>query len=183
MILESYLDEHLKVFNNSREELKRIEDVGALIINSLKDGGKLLIAGNGGSAADAQHFAAELTGRFEKERDGLRAIALTTDTSALTAIANDYGYENIFSRQLTSIGSKGDVFIGISTSGKSKSILEGLRVARNKEITSILMTGLAGKPKSADYVIYARSLKTSFIQEFHIFALHCLCRLIDREFQ
>ena len=182
MNLEIFLDEHMKVFNDSREELKKIELVGSLICECIRKGGKILIAGNGGSAADAQHFAAELTGRFETERHGLSAIALTTDTSAITAIANDYGYENIFTRQLTAVGNKGDIFIGLSTSGKSPSIINTLNAARDNEITTILMTGLLGKPGFADYLIKAPSTKTAFIQEFHIFALHCLCRLVDDEF-
>jgi len=181
MNLESYLDEHLRVFANSREELIKIEFVGDLITKCINSGGKVLIAGNGGSAADAQHFAAELTGRFEKERHGLSAIALTTDTSALTAIANDYGYENVFSRQLTALGHKGDIFIGISTSGRSKSILKAFSSARDKGITSIQMTGLTGNSESADHQITAPSSKAAFIQEFHIFALHCICRILDKE--
>ena len=181
MNLESYLNEHLRVFTNSKEELKKIELVGNLISKCINNGGKVLIAGNGGSAADAQHFAAELTGRFEKERHGLNAIALTTDTSALTAIANDYGYENVFSRQLAALGHKGDIFIGISTSGKSKSILNAFNSALDKEITSIHMTGQACNFESADHLINAPSLKTAFIQEFHIFALHCICRILDKE--
>lgn len=182
MNLESYLDEHLRVFANSREELIRIEFVGDLITKCINSGGKVLIAGNGGSAADAQHFAAELTGRFEKERHGLSAIALTTDTSALTAIANDYGYENVFSRQLIALGHKGDIFIGISTSGRSKSILNAFSSARDKGITSIQMTGLVGNSGSADHQITAPSSQVAFIQEFHIFALHCICRILDKEF-
>ena len=176
------LDEHMKVFNDSREELKKIELVGSIICRCIRNGGKVLIAGNGGSAADAQHFAAELTGRFETDRSGLSAIALTTDTSAITAIANDYGYENIFTRQLTALGNKDDIFIGISTSGKSPSIINTLNAARDNEMTTILMTGLLGKSEIADYLITAPSKKTAFIQEFHIFALHCLCRLVDEEF-
>ena len=180
MNLESYLDEHLRVFANSKEELIKIEFVGNLIHKCINSGGKVLIAGNGGSAADAQHFAAELTGRFEKERPGLNAIALTTDTSALTAIANDYGYENVFSRQLIALGNKGDIFIGISTSGNSKSILNAFGSARDKEITSVQMTGLNGNLENADHQIIAPSSKTAFIQEVHIFALHCICRIIDK---
>ena len=118
--------------------------------------------------------------RFETDRSGL--VCALTDTSTITAIANDYGYENIFTRQLTALGNKDDIFMGISTSGKSPSIINTLNAARDNEMTTILMTGLLGKSEIADYLITAPSKKTAFIQEFHIFALHCLCRLVDEEF-
>lgn len=182
MNLENYLAEHIELFNKSKNVLQDIENIACRICECLINNRKVLIAGNGGSAADAQHFAAEFTGRFEMERSGLNAIALTTDTSALTAIANDYGYHKVFSRQLAAIGNKGDVFIGISTSGKSESIINALNVAREKGITSIMMTGKTGEPNGADFVIRAQSEKTSLIQEFHSFALHCICKIVDEKF-
>ena len=182
MSLERYLEEHIEVFNASRIDLPKIEKIGNLISDRIKNGNKILIAGNGGSAADAQHFSAELTGRFEIEREGLSAIALTTDTSAITAIANDYGYEKIFSRQLEALGKQEDIFFAISTSGSSSSILNALMTAKLKGLTSILLSGKKCDENISDYTINAPSEVTAYIQEFHIFVLHCLCRVIDKDY-
>ncbi|MCY4043659.1 MAG: D-sedoheptulose 7-phosphate isomerase [Cellvibrionales bacterium] len=150
--------------------------------DALDSGHKILIAGNGGSAADAQHMAAELVGRFEKERASLPGIALTTDTSALTAIANDYGYEHVFSRQLQGLGQAGDIFIGISTSGNSANIIKAVEMAKSKAIKSIALTGIGGQLEAlADVTLSIPSPRTAIVQESHIMIAHLLCHLIDSE--
>ncbi|MDZ4078760.1 MULTISPECIES: D-sedoheptulose 7-phosphate isomerase [Hydrocarboniphaga] len=155
-------------------------DVVDLCIESLQAGGKILIAGNGGSAADAQHIAAELVARFEFDRPGLAAIALTTDTSALTAIGNDYGYERLFSRQVESLGRAGDVFIGLSTSGNSKNVLKAMEMARSKQIHCVAMCGEGGRiHELADHVLASPSSHTPRIQEGHGLIGHILCALIE----
>lgn len=148
----------------------------------LGNGGKVLIAGNGGSAADAQHIAAELVGRLVKDRGALAAIALTTDTSALTAIGNDYGFDKIFSRQIEALGHKGDVFIAISTSGKSKNILAALRAAKKQGLVTIGFTKAAKTPmhKLCDLVLAAPSGETALIQQLHITAAHAICHLVEQ---
>jgi D-sedoheptulose 7-phosphate isomerase len=150
---------------------------------SLKDGGKLLLAGNGGSAADAQHIAAEIISRFRFDRAPLAAIALTTDTSALTAIGNDYGFEQIFARQLRGLGRRGDVFIGISTSCGSPNVLEALRVARDMGIVTVGFTGSndAGMRALCDILLAAPSDETALIQQVHITAAHAICGMIESE--
>jgi D-sedoheptulose 7-phosphate isomerase len=147
---------------------------------ALASGHKILIAGNGGSAADAQHIAAELVGRFEKERQSMAAIAITTDTSALTAIANDYGYERVFSRQVDGLGNAGDVFIGISTSGNSANIIAAVNAARQKNMHTIALCGAGGKLQDLCHVsINVPSTRTATIQESHIMIGHILCSLIE----
>ena len=151
------------------------------IRQTFQGGNRLFVCGNGGSAADAQHFASELTGRFEKHRPGFPAFALTNDTSAMTAIANDYGYESIFARQLGSLGSKGDVLLVISTSGNSPNLIEAVRQAREQGITTI---GLLGRDGGAlalqvDISVVVPGVRTSRIQESHIFILHYLCEIFE----
>jgi D-sedoheptulose 7-phosphate isomerase len=151
-----------------------------MIINCIRNGNKVLIAGNGGSAADAQHIAAELVGRFKLERDGYPAIALTTNTSILTAIANDYGYENVFSRQIEALGKQGDIFIGISTSGNSKNIILACEEARKKDMKIIGMFGLNGKlTEYCDCGISIPSDKTPLIQEAHEMIYHIICEEVE----
>lgn len=139
--------------------------------------GVVYVCGNGGSAADAQHFAAELTGRFERDRRGYASVSLTTDTSALTAIGNDYGFDRIFSRQLESLGRKGDVLLAISTSGNSGNIIAAVELARQKGIGTIGLLGRDGGAlaKLVDVPLVVPGQRTSRIQEAHIFILHCLC--------
>lgn len=162
--------------------LNSIQAAADLCKHSLAQGGKILIAGNGGSAADAQHIAAELVGRFEKERHSMAGIALTTDTSALTAIANDYGYEQVFSRQLQGLGSKGDIFIGISTSGNSANIVKAVEVATEKGVKTICLTGSGGKLAAlSDLTIQVPSTRTAIIQESHIMIGHMICALIEAD--
>lgn len=153
---------------------------------SLKAGGKILACGNGGSAADAQHFAAELVNRFERERRPLAGLALTTDSSGLTSIANDYGYEQVFAKQLRALGRRGDVLLAISTSGNSASVLEAMRAARELGVVVVALTGngggkMAGLLGSSDVHVCVPHQRTMRIQEVHLLALHCLCDGIDAE--
>jgi D-sedoheptulose 7-phosphate isomerase len=153
------------------------------MVAALRGGGKILVCGNGGSAADAQHFAAELVGRFELERRALSSIALTTDTSILTAIANDYAYTRVFARQIEAIGRAGDVLLGISTSGESASVLEALATAKAGGLTTVALTGRDGGPAgaAADIHINVPSPSTARVQEVHRTLLHAMCELIERE--
>jgi D-sedoheptulose 7-phosphate isomerase len=153
------------------------------IAASLKNGGKVLFAGNGGSAADAQHIAAEFVGRFINDRAPLAAIALTTDTSALTAIGNDYGFDQVFARQVGALGQPGDVIVGISTSGKSPNILAALKVARERKLVTVGFTRGGQTPMNAvcDVVIGAPSDETALIQQLHITVGHAICHLVERE--
>ena len=155
-----------------------------LMAGSLKAGGKILACGNGGSAADAQHFAAELVNRFERERAPLAGLALTTDSSTLTSIANDYSYEQVFEKQLRALGRKGDVLLAISTSGNSASVVAALRAARELGLRSVALTGNGGGRMAAelaanDVHICVPHKRTMRIQEVHLLALHCLCDGID----
>ena len=146
-----------------------------------RSGGKTLLAGNGGSAADAQHIAGEFVSRFYFDRPGIPSIALTTDTSILTAIGNDYGYEQLFARQLAAQGNKGDVFFAISTSGNSKNLIEALKVAREKEIISVGLTGASGGQMAdlCDYCFKVPSSETPRIQECHILVGHIVCSIVE----
>lgn len=162
---------------SDRETISRIEQVASLIIETFRNGGKVLLAGNGGSAGDAQHIAAELVSRFTRDRPPLPAMALTTDTSILTAIGNDYGYESVFSRQLEANGRRGDLFIAISTSGKSPNILRALSAADRLDLVSVGLTG-ASAGQMADLCrccIMIPSTYTPRIQEGHITVGHILC--------
>jgi len=158
-----------------------IDKAAGAMIACLQAGGKVMFCGNGGSAADSQHLAAELMGRYLRDRDPLPALALTVDTSALTAIGNDYGYKNIFSRQLRGIGNKGDVLIGLSTSGNSENVVNAMNVAREMGICTIALTGQGGGKLSqiADICIRAPSTQTNMIQEMHIAVGHMLCGLAE----
>jgi D-sedoheptulose 7-phosphate isomerase len=166
-----------------KEQAGNIEKAARVIIESLSNGGKILIFGNGGSAADSQHIAAELIGRFKMERKALPAIALTTDTSALTAIANDYGYEHVFSRQIEALASKGDVALGISTSGNSKNILEAFKKARSMGVQTIALSGGDGglMRSEAGVSIIVATKDTPRIQESHIMIGHILCAIIEEK--
>lgn len=159
-----------------------LSDFAGVIAEALSNGGKLMIAGNGGSAADAQHIAAELVSRLFSERAPLPAMALTTDTSILTAVGNDYGYDHVFERQVLGLGRKGDVFLGISTSGKSPSVLLALEAARSKGIVTLGFGGAGTSPMSerCDRILRAPSNKTSIIQQLHIVAAHLICGLVER---
>ncbi|MCF6338131.1 MAG: SIS domain-containing protein [Gammaproteobacteria bacterium] len=162
--------------------LARIADVAQRCVDALRGDNKLLLAGNGGSASDAQHIAAELVGRFELERDGMPAMALTTNASQLTALSNDYGYEAVFSRQLQAFAKKGDVFFGLSTSGNSANVVAAAEVAKAREVFVVGMTGQSGGKLEAlsDICIKVPSDNTARIQEAHITVGHIVCALIER---
>ena len=161
--------------------LLQVVQVAETIAKSLANGGNLLIFGNGGSAADAQHMAGEMVNRFIMERPGLPAIALTTDTSVLTAIANDYSFDEIFAKQVKALGRKGDVALGISTSGSSPNVVKALGVARGKGMTNLGLTGREGGDMGplCDVLICAPSDEIPRIQEVHALAVHILCELVD----
>jgi D-sedoheptulose 7-phosphate isomerase len=161
-----------------------IAQAGLMLAQALKSGAKALACGNGGSAADAQHFAAELVNRFEAERPPLAAVALTTDSSNLTSIANDYAWEQVFAKQLRALGRRGDVLLAISTSGNSKNVLEALHAAHELGVRVIALTGngggkMAAMLKADDVHICVPHKQTARIQEVHLLALHCLCDAID----
>jgi len=163
-----------------------IQQAGDKIVQCMLNNGKILSCGNGGSAADAQHFSAELVNRFEKERPGLPAFALTTDSSTLTAIANDYDYNQIFSKQITALGQPGDVLLAISTSGNSANVLEAINASHEREMIIVALTGKDGGSiarllKEQDIEIRIPSNRTARIQEVHLLVIHCLCDFIDTQ--
>ena len=179
------LDEQMKNLKKLREGdySKKIVKVGKMIVESMKKGGKILIAGNGGSAADSQHFAAEIVGRFVKERSGYPAIALTTDTSILTAIGNDYGYDDIFARQIEALGNENDIFVGISTSGNSENVIRGVDIAKKKGLKVVGLLGKDGgrmKDICDESFIFGYS-ETARVQEHHLMTYHLLCEYIENE--
>ena len=165
---------------------KPIAEAAHAVLGSITAGGKVLVCGNGGSAADAQHFAAEFVGRFERERPGLAAIALTTDTSILTAIGNDYDFNSIYSKQVQALGHPGDVLIAISTSGNSGNILAAVDAAHDKDLTVIALTGRGGgklgaRLRETDVHVCVPHERTARIQEVHLLALHCICDAVDTQ--
>ncbi len=169
----------------SAEALTRpIADAVHAVVGCITAGGKILACGNGGSASDAQHFAAELVGRFERERPGLAAIALTTDTSVLTAIGNDYDFSQVFAKQVQALGQPGDVLLALTTSGNSANVLAAVDAARAKDMTVVALTGRGGgkmreKLLETDVHICVPHERTARIQEVHILAIHCLCDAVD----
>ena len=165
---------------------KPIADAVDALMGCITAGGKLMVCGNGGSASDAQHFAAEFVGRFERERPGLAALALTTDTAILTAIGNDYDFNAIFSKQVQALGTPGDVLIAISTSGNSANVLAAVEAAHAKDMTVVALTGRSGGKLGAllmdtDVHICVPHDRTARIQEVHGLALHCLCDAVDQQ--
>jgi phosphoheptose isomerase len=160
-----------------------VSDAATVIASALRGGGKLLVFGNGGSAADAQHVAAELVGRFQRERRALAAVALTTDTSILTSVANDYQFDRVFARQVEGLGRPGDVALGISTSGTSPNVLAGVGAAKAAGMKTIALTGRDGGPlgQTADVHINVRSTSTPRVQEVHRTLLHVLCELVEED--
>lgn len=171
------------------EQLKKnnysdtIIEISNKIVDTIRNGGKILIAGNGGSSADAQHFAAEMVGRFVCERKGYPAIALTTDSAIITAIANDYEYNQIFARQVEALGNTKDIFIGISTSGNSKNIIEAIKKAKEKEIYTIGLIGKDGglMKEMCDSNILFNYKETARIQEHHLMTYHLICEYVEKE--
>lgn len=163
-----------------------IAQAGEKMVQALLAGNKLLSCGNGGSAADAQHFSAEMLNRFERERPSLPAIALSTDTSTITSIANDYSYDEIFSKQIRALGNSGDVLLAITTSGNSNNILQAVNAAHDRELVVIALTGNTGGQLTNhlnhhDVLINVPSPVTARIQEVHLLVLHCLCDYIDQQ--
>jgi len=175
----SQIVEHLR---DDIETHAKLFEMAEICTSALKKRRKILLAGNGGSAADAQHWAGELVSRFYFDRPGLPALALTTDSSILTAIGNDYGYDYIFARQIEALGNAGDVFIGLSTSGKSKNIIDALQVARHRGLCTLGFTGASGgdMPELCEVCLRAPSDQTPHIQEAHEILGHILCALIER---
>ena len=176
---------HLETINNVINNMENdIQIASKIIVESLKNGNKILLCGNGGSAADAQHIAAELTGRYKTERKGLPGIALTTDTSALTAIGNDYGYDRVFDRQVESLAVSGDVIIGISTSGNSKNVINALKLGQELGCKTVGLSGRGGGDMNStcDINLVVPSDNTPRIQEMHILFGHTMCQIIDDNF-
>jgi D-sedoheptulose 7-phosphate isomerase len=181
--ISGYLDQSIAVLKKTNseillEELVRIAD---LLTSTLRNGGKVLLAGNGGSAGDAQHIAGEFLSRLNFDRAPLAAIALTVDTSVLTAVANDYGYEQVFERQVRGLGRPGDVFVGISTSGRSPNVVRALAAARECGLKTIGFTGESGGPMTehCDLVFHAPSTSTPLIQQVHLTAAHVVCGMVE----
>jgi len=164
--------------------IDQIIDLSNMVIESLKKGGKVMLFGNGGSASDSQHIAAELVGRYQKDRQALPALALTTNTSILTAIANDYGYDAVFAKQVEALGDKNDIVIGISTSGKARNVVAGIKQAKKMGIKTIVFTGGDGGEiaKLADVSLVVPSKVTARIQEAHIAVGHIICELVEEYF-
>lgn len=188
MNVEGFLEEYIKELDSLLSWLKKErEKIGiccAKIIKALEDGGKVLLFGCGGSAADAQHIAAELIGRFKRERKPLPALALTTNTSILTALSNDYSFDVVFARQVEALASEKDIVIGISTSGKSKSVIEGVKTGKRKGAYTIALSGGEGGDlaKEADMAFVVPSKNTPLIQTFHLMIGHLICEAIDQHF-
>ena len=184
-IIKQTLFEHQKLFSKiDKKIIDKINLISKVVIKSLLKKKKIILIGNGGSAADCQHIATEFTIQFKKKRSALPAIALTTDTSALTACGNDLGFDYIFSRQIEALGNSGDVLLAISTSGNSKNIIEALKVANKKKIITVGLLGKSGgrARKISKYNIVANSYKTSTVQEFHIFVGQLICEIVDNYF-
>ena len=174
--------ELLRDLINLDDYIVNIEEASQLIVDSISNNHTIYLAGNGGSAAQSQHFAAELVSRFNFDRNPLPAIALTADTSVITAVSNDYGYEKVFERQLTGLAKKGDVFIGFSTSGTSKNILNCFEKAREMNLSSIGISGEAGmKDSRPDILISIPSQNTPLIQEIHCITSHLICDIVEKK--
>ncbi len=182
--LSKSLSEHQLVFSDLISCKEKIFEMYEEVINTLESGKTILVCGNGGSAADSQHFASELSGRFKKDRIPLSAIALTTDSSALTCIGNDYGYEQVFSRQLDAIGKKGDLIILITTSGNSQNLVLAANKAKEKGIKTFGLLGKGGGKllSEVENAVIVPSDSTARTQEAHIFILHYICELLDEKF-
>lgn len=182
-IFAGAIDEHIAVVTQMRDQLSTLEAIARDMAAVLRSGGKILWCGNGGSAADAQHMAAEFVGRFRCERAGMASISLTTDTSILTAIGNDYGYEKIFSRQVEALGMPGDLIVGISTSGNSPNVAAALDTARAAGLKAVAFTGAGGGKlgEVAHHLFAVQSRDTARIQESHILAGHIICDWVEQD--
>lgn len=183
-IIHQNFTDHLHTIELVRETLDAsVQSIGQLLAQSISSGSTLFWCGNGGSAADSQHLAAELVGRFKKDRRALRSVALTTDTSVLTCVANDYSFDDVFARQIEALGRPSDVLVAISTSGNSENVLRALKVAKEMGLTTIAFLGKDGGTAKglADHVLVIPSDSTARIQEAHILIGHILCELIEQE--
>lgn len=185
-IQQHFIDSADLKYQSAQALSKPIAAAVQAMLTCVTSGGKVLVCGNGGSAADAQHFAAEFVGRFERERPELGAIALTTDSSLLTAIANDYDFSRVFSRQVRALGSPGDVLLAISTSGNSANVLAAIEAAHGREMTVVALTGCGGGKlaltlRDTDVHICVPNDRTARIQEVHILVLHCICDAVDTQ--
>lgn len=183
--IRGHFDEAIELKRRVAESLApQIARAGEALAEALRTGHTVLACGNGGSAADSQHFAAEIVGRFERERPGMPAIALTTDSSAITAIANDYSYDVVFAKQVESLGRAGDFLLAISTSGNSKSVVEAVRSAQSRRMRVIALTGRDGGAMAKllgpdDFHLNVAHARTMRIQEVHLLVIHCLCEVVD----
>lgn len=179
--IRKQLEDNIALQRYLQKQIKVLTTIAELLVQAFQKGRKVLLFGNGGSAADAQHIACELNGKFYRNRDPLPAIALTTNSSSLTAIANDYGYNEVFTRQIRGLVNEGDVVIGISTSGNSLNVLRGIEEAKRHNAISVAFTGKGGKLKDlADYALSIPSNDTPRIQEAHIAAGHIICYLVEK---
>jgi len=186
MNIRQIITDHQYAVVSTFHDYVPIKNIANTILAAFEEGNKVYIFGNGGSAADAQHVAAEFTNRFETERAPLAAIALTTDTSALTAIGNDYSFEEIFSKQIEALGHSEDIAIGISTSGTSKNVIRALEMAKKRQMKTILFSGdLSNIPKNddVDMTFEVKSSSTARIQEVHILAWHIVCHIVDQYYE
>ncbi len=183
--LKAHFDEGIELRRRMAETLPAaLARAGEALAAALRDGRKALACGNGGSAADSQHFAAEIVGRFERERPGMPAVALTVDSSALTAIANDYDWDHVFAKQVQALGRPGDVLLAISTSGNSRNVVEAIRAAHAGGLTVIALTGrdggaMAKMLREGDHHLNVAHPRTMRVQEIHLLAIHCLCEVVD----
>jgi len=185
--LRKHFEEGIELRRRMSESLApEVARAGLALAAAIRAGNKALACGNGGSAADSQHFAAEMVGRFERERPGMPAVALTTDTSNLTAIANDYGYDYVFSKGVEALGRPGDVLLAISTSGNSRSVVEAVKAAQARDMIVIALTGRDGGEmakllRPADFHLNVAHPRTMRVQEIHLLVVHCLCEVVDNE--
>jgi D-sedoheptulose 7-phosphate isomerase len=183
-VVKAVFDACIEVHERMRAmDLQPVAEAAAAILDASRDGGKVLLFGNGGSAADAQHMAADLVGRFQRERRALSAVALTTDTSIMTAVANDYTFDRVFVRQIEALGNRGDVAFGISTSGRSANVVAGLRAATARGLRTIAMTGRDGGTVGGEVEIHINvpDPSTARVQEAHRTLIHAICELVERE--
>lgn len=185
--MNTYVENQLEELSSQLQELKKLSpkvvEIARLCINSIKNGNKVIFCGNGGSAAQSQHLAAELVGRYKLERPAMNSISLTVDTSNLTAIGNDYGYDVVFSRQLEGVGKDGDVLIGLSTSGNSKNVVLAFEQAKKMNIKTVALVGAKGGKMSeiSDVCVAVPATTSAHIQEMHITLGHLICDLIEKE--
>ena len=180
-MLNQLIEDHVRCMQNLQTIASSLEQAGKLLLSCLLDGGKVMACGNGGSASDAQHFTAEIVGRFEMERNAYPAVSLSTDTSILTALGNDYGYGEVFARQVQGLGQPNDVLIGISTSGSSRNVIRAVEQAKSMQIKSVGLLGRDGGPLKnlVDLPVVVENASTARIQEAHIFVLHYWAWMIE----